>query len=308
MGRAPHSRHIYALIALGVAAVSSSAVLVKLSAAPPIPLALYRILLTWLLLLPVILIRSRRELLAPGPRDVGAAIAAGVFLALHYAVWFASLRLTSVASSTVLVTTQPIWVMLLAYLFWREKTAPASLVGIALALAGVYLIGADALREAGGRLVGDFLAVVAAWLVSGYLLIGQRVRRRVQLLVYVFWLYGAAWVTLLIAAVAAGEPLTGYGPREWLIFLGLAVGPTLMGHTVFNWALQHVPASVVAVSILGEPVGATVLARFLLGEVPKPVQIAGGLLILTGILIFLRWRGSEPKPGAELGRGRPASG
>ncbi|OUM99306.1 MAG: hypothetical protein BAA04_04050 [Firmicutes bacterium ZCTH02-B6] len=296
------------MIALGVAAVSSSAVLVKLSEAPPIPLAFYRILLTWLILLPFILGRARRELLAPGGRDVGAAIAAGVFLALHYAVWFASLRLTSVASSTVLVTTQPIWVMLFAYLLWRERTSPASLIGIAIALAGVYLIGADALRQAGGRLLGDFLAVVAAWLVSAYLLIGQRVRRRVRLLVYVFWLYGASWVTLLIAALAMGEPLTGYNWREWLIFLGLAVGPTLMGHTVFNWALQHVPASVVAVSILGEPVGATVLALALLGEVPQPVQVAGGLLILTGILVFLRLRGPAPDSAPELGRSRTPSG
>ncbi|HLT59196.1 MAG: DMT family transporter [Limnochordales bacterium] len=296
MGRAETPRHIYALIALGVVAVSSSAVLVKLSSTPPVALAFYRLVLTWLLLAPVVLARQGRALLAPGARDVGAAVAAGVFLALHYAVWFASLRLTSVASATVLVTTQPIWVMLMAYLLWREKTAPASLLGIAIALGGVYLIGADALEAAGGRLLGDALAVAAAILVSVYLLIGQRVRRRVPLLVYVFWLYGAAAATLGVAALVMGVPLTGHGPSEWLIFFGLAVGPTLLGHTVFNWALQHVPASVVAVSVLGEPVGATLLALLVLAEVPEPIQVAGGALILTGILVFLRWRGPEEAP------------
>lgn len=296
MERALAPRHIYGLIALGVVAVSASAVLVKLSATPPVALAFYRLLVTWLLLLPVVLWREGRSLLAPGLRDVGLAVAAGVFLALHYAVWFASLRLTSVASATVLVTTQPIWVMLIAYLLWRDKTAPAALAGIAVALGGVYLIGAEALQEAGGRLLGDVLAVVAAILVSVYLLIGQRVRRRVSLLVYVFWLYGAAAVVLGIAALLTGVPLTGYGPSEWWIFVALAVGPTLLGHTVFNWALQHVPASVVAVSVLGEPVGATLLALLVLGEVPAPAQVAGGVLILSGILVFLRYQGAGGTP------------
>ena len=291
MERVLTPRQVYALIAVGVAAVSGSAVLAKLSTADPVALAFYRLAVTWLLLLPAVLLRHRRGLLEPGLRDVGAAVGAGVFLAVHYAVWFTSLRLTSVASASVLVTTQPIWVMLFAYLLWRERTSPASLVGIAVALGGVYLIGAGALQEAGSRLVGDALAVLAAILVSGYLLIGQRVRRRVPLLVYVFWLYGAAAATLGLAAAAMDVPLGGYGAYDWAIFVALAVGPTLLGHTVFNWVLQYVPASVVAVSILAEPIGASILALFILGEVPDAAQLAGGALILTGILVFLRYRG-----------------
>lgn len=294
MTRAP--RCVYGLIAFGVAAVSTSAIFVKLSGVPPVVLAFYRVLFAWLMLAPFLAARERAGLWSTPARDAALALLSGVFLALHYVVWFFSLRLTSVASSTVLVTTQPIWVMLMAYLLWREKTAPASLLGIAIALGGVYLIGADALEAAGGRLLGDALAVAAAILVSVYLLIGQRVRRRVPLLVYVFWLYGAAAATLGVAALVMGVPLTGHGPSEWLIFFGLAVGPTLLGHTVFNWALQHVPASVVAVSVLGEPVGATLLALLVLAEVPEPIQVAGGALILTGILVFLRWRGPEEAP------------
>ncbi len=250
-------------------------------------------LFAWLALTPVLLMRERAQLLEvirERRRDIWWALLSGAFLALHYVVWFFSLRLTSVTSSTVLVTTQPIWVMLIAYLLWREKVPLMSLSGIAVALVGTYFIGAHSAQQTGGQLTGDLLAVLAAILVSGYLLIGQSLRPRMSLLVYVFFVYGAAWAVLGVMAVTMQLPLTGFPAREWWLFVALAVVPTLMGHTVFNWALQHVPASVVSVSILGEPVGTVVLAMLVLGEVPAPMQIVGGLIILSGIGLFLYFR------------------
>lgn len=293
----PGPRLVYWVIALGVAAVSTSAILVKLSEAPPIALAFYRVLLAWVALAPALLLRERAQLadvIRQRRRDMGWALLSGTFLALHYVVWFFSLRLTSVASSTVLVTTQPIWVMLLAYWLWRETVPLPSLFGIAAALTGTYFIGAHSAQQGGGQLTGDLLAVLAAVLVSGYLLIGQRLRPRMPLLVYVFFVYGAAAVVLGGLAAAMGVPLAGFPAKEWWLFAGLALGPTLLGHTVFNWALQHVPASVVAVGILGEPVGAVVLAMLILGEVPAPVQLLAGLLILGGIGLFLYFRDAAP--------------
>lgn len=288
MAQAP--RNVYWYIALGVAAVSTSAIFVKLSEAPPVVLAFYRVLLAWLALSLFLLVRERSALLQAlrsSRRDVALAFVSGACLALHYVVWFFSLRLTSVASSTVLVTTQPIWVMLLAYLLWRETVPVPSLAGMAMALVGAYFIGAHSAQQEGGQLAGDLLAVLAAILVSGYLIIGQRLRARMPLLVYVFFVYGAAAAVLGAMAFGMGLPVTGFPAREWWLFAGIAVVPTLMGHTLFNWALQHVSASVVSVSILGEPVGAVVLAMLVLGEIPAPTQVFAGFLILAGIGLFL---------------------
>src|SRR5690606_1463377 len=219
MTQAP--RYVYWLIAFGVAAVSTSAIFVKLSATPPVVLGFYRVLFAWLLLAPVLFARERGALRRTPGRDAALALLSGVFLALHYVVWFFSLRLTSVASSSVLVTTQPIWVMLIAYVLWRERVTTASLGGMALALAGAYFIGAHSAQQAGGQLIGDVLAVAAAILVSGYLLIGQRLRPRMSLLVYVFFVYGAAAAMLGVLAATMGLPMTGFPAREWWLFLGI---------------------------------------------------------------------------------------
>lgn len=289
---------VYAIIGLGVVAVSTSAVLVKLSSAPPVALAFWRVALAWLALTPLVFLFQLDELHNTPRRDVLWALLSGLFLAAHYGVWFLSLRMTNVASATVLVTTQPIWVLLITYLLWRERVAARALLGIAVALVGVYFIGAHGLTQGEGQFLGDVLAVVAAILVSGYLLIGQRLRARTPLLVYVFLVYGAAALGLGVFALATDTPLTGYGHDEALLFVALAVIPTLLGHTVFNWALQHVPASIVSVGVLGEPAGAVLLALLLLGEVPAPAQIGGGVLILVGIGLFLYYRdmGARARP------------
>jgi drug/metabolite transporter (DMT)-like permease len=219
---------------------------------------------------------------------VALAAASGVFLALHFVTWFTSLRYTSVASSVVIVTTQPVFVVIGSWLFFREKVPRLALMGGALALSGSVVIGAGDFQIGMEAFVGDLLALAAAIMVSGYLLLGRRLRASVELSGYTFVTYGASSLVLVLASLATATPFQPYSPRDWLLFLALAGICTVMGHTVFNWVLRYVQASVVAVSILGEPIGAIVWASIFLGESPTGRQLLGGSLIFLGLLIFTR--------------------
>lgn len=221
-------------------------------------------------------------------RDLGLSILSGLFLAGHFATWFFSLTLTSIASSTVLVSTHPFLVLLFAYVIWKERPPRAALTGVGVAVAGAALIGWGDFGLVTKALWGDFLAFLGAVTVTGYLLIGRYVRQRVGAVQYSAIAYASASVVLLGGALALGNPLTGFPQTTWWVFLALAVFPTIFGHTLFNWALKFVPPSVVSVSILGEPIGATLLAWLLWRTGPGPVSLAGGVLLLIGIALFQR--------------------
>jgi len=278
-----------AALAIAVAAVSVGAILVKVSEAPSSVAAFYRVLFTTLPLLPVALWRYRGEFARIGRRDLAFAALAGVALALHFAAWFESLEWTSVAASVTLVQAQPVFVALGAWVLLRERVTRRMVVGIAIAVFGMITMSLGDLL--GGVLVGprplygNGLALFGAVTAAGYVLAGRSLRQRISLIPYAVVVYGVCTVTLLLIVVAEGHPLAGYPPREWALFAGLALGPGLFGHTVLNWALAHVESSVASVSLLGEPVGATVLAFLLLAEVPTPVTLAGGVVVLAGIAL-----------------------
>ena len=280
------------MVALGVAvaAVSTSAVLVRWSTAPAIVLAFYRVLLTMLLVAPFLLTRYRGEFAAFRRRDWAVALATGAALAVHFAAYFESLAWTSVAASVTLVQSQPVFVAIGATLVLDEFVGPRRAAGILVALAGMAAMSAGdllaGLAVRGPRpLYGNALAVLGAVMAAIYVLVGRSLRQRVALVPYVVVVYAACALTLFAVAVARGLPLSGYGRGEWLIFLALAVGPGLFGHTVVNWALEHVESAVVSVALLGEPVGATVLALVLLAEVPGPTTLVGASLVLVGIYV-----------------------
>ena len=280
------------MVALGVAvlAVSTSAILVRWSDAPSVVLAFYRVLLTTLLVAPFLFTRYRGDFGAFRRRDWVIATATGAALALHFAAYFESLNWTSVAASVTLVQSQPVFVAVGAALLLRERIGARKAVGIAVAVVGMAamstgeLLGGAAV-EGARPLYGNALAILGAVMAAVYVLVGRSLRQRVAVVPYVLVVYTACTLTLLVVAVVQGLPLTGYGRREWLIFLALAVGPGLFGHTVVNWALEHVESSVVSVSLLGEPVGATVLALFLLAEIPGLTTIVGGVVVLGGIYV-----------------------
>ena len=277
-------RRQLALLVLGVAAVSFSAVLFRLGDAPPFAVAFYRCVMAGAVLLPISLISDRNAFKAFTPRSFGLSLLSGVFLALHFATWIPSLDLTTVAASTVLVTTSPLWVALLGRVI-GERMSRRAVAGVVVALAGTLVItgggAGTGLRTAGG----DLLALGGALFAAAYVMAGRTLRRDLPVLPYVIVVYSTCAVCMAGAMAVSHEPFTGYSPRTWLLLAAMTAGPQLLGHTVFNLLLGHLPASVVTISIMAEPVGATVLALVLLGEVPALVTLIGGAIVLAGVYV-----------------------
>ncbi|WP_224956972.1 DMT family transporter [Geomonas subterranea] len=278
----------YLAILVGVFAVSFSSILVRVCTAPPLVIAAYRLIFTFCFLAPFTLWGGAPALRGMTARQVRLSAASGVFLALHFVTWFISLKYTSIASSVVLVTTQPLFVVFGSWVFFKERVPRKALYGCFLAFAGSVVIGATDFQVGERAFIGDLLALFAAVMVSGYLLIGRRLRHGLPLTGYTFVTYGASAITLSAAAAAGGVPFYPYPGQDWLIFVALALVCTILGHTVFNWVLRYVQASVVSVSILGEPLGAILWAAVFLGENPTPRQVVGGSIIFAGLYLFTR--------------------
>lgn len=277
----------YLAVAIGVVAVSTSAILVKVSSAPSGVIAFYRLFFSVLLMLPVFLLKYVSELRLITKRDWVFTGISGVFLAFHFILWFESLNYTSVASSTVLVTLQPLFAFAGAYFFFKEKVSAKALLSGLIAIAGSVIISWGDFKISGSALFGDFLAIVACALVTVYLLFGQTVRKRMSLITYTFIVYSFSSVTLFFYVLAVGDSFYPYPASDWVYFVLLAIIPTLLGHTLFNWSIKWLSASIISMAILFEPVGATVLAYYLLGENVIWTQIAGGFVVIIGITLFL---------------------
>ena len=274
------------LLPIGILAISTASIFVKLCDAPSLIIAVYRISVASLLLLP--LAAHQKIWTRWARKDVPWLLLSGLFLSLHFAFWIASLKFTSVASSVVLVTTQPIFVTLWERFFLKEKRGPSFLLAIGLSLLGSVMIGYGDLRLSGVALWGDGLAVLGAITASGYFLVGRKMRKGQDLLTYIFPVYSMAGAVLIVLSLIFRQPFTGYSAPTYLFFILLAVVPQLIGHTTFNWALKFLPASMVVIAILGEPVGSTILAYFILGEGLTLWKVLGGISIFTGIVIALR--------------------
>lgn len=290
-------------LAVGVMAVSSSAILIRVADADPLALAWWRSALGALALAPLAW-RQRRVPLAP--RHGRALIGAGLLLGLHFAVWQASLDYTTVASSTVLVTMSPLFVGAGAAWLLREPPSARTWTGMAVAMAGAAGV---ALADAGGGhapapLAGDALAFAGAVAIAGYLLIGRTVRQRLPVARYAATVYAVAAVVLLAACLLAGIPLAGYDALTWAAIAALVVGPQLLGHTVFNAALSQVTATAVALVVLAEPVGATLLAAVLLGELPAAGFWLAAPLVLAGVWLSL----ARSRRAGRAGRVGPTTG
>jgi drug/metabolite transporter (DMT)-like permease len=296
------------VLLLGVVAVSSAAVLISLALAQGVPalaIAALRVALAAVVVAPVALARSRAEIRGLAGRDLLLCLISGAFLALHFAFWTSSLDSTSVMSSVVFVSTNPVFVGVASAFILRERPGTWVIAGIIVAAAGGAVVGFTDLGQAGGRpLRGDILALLGALCGSGYLLVGRSVRSRLSLSVYVGIAYTTAAVLLLGLVAITRTPLSGFPAQGYLWVILLAVGPQLIGHTSYNWALKYVTATFATVTLLAEPVGATLLAIPVLGQVPTPVRIAGAALILGGI--FLAARGeARGKPRILRERGAP---
>lgn len=292
-----------AALVVAVLAISWGGPLVRFASAPALAVSAWRLLIAVFFIALVLLVR-RTPVPRLSRRDMLFAAGAGVFLALHFWSWIASIDLTTVSSSVVLVSTQPVFVALLSGLFLGERATRRQWVGIAVAVAGAAVIAWGDFGLGARAILGDALALAGAVFVSVYYVIGRRLRQQLDLWWYIFIIYGIAALTLVIAiAVMPGVPLTGFPRGDWLIFVALAAGPMMLGHTAVNYALRYVRAYLANLALLGEPIGATLIAWLLpaIAEVPGPQTLLGGLLILVGIAITLvrTTRGATPAAGVE---------
>lgn len=281
---------------MGVVAVSFGSIFVRLAEAPPLIIAAYRLALASLVIGPVAILRSGQEFRALSRKDLFYLVIAGVFLALHFALWIASLAYTTVASSVILVDMSPLFVGLFSHLLGMDRVTKGMVGGILLSVVGSVAIGYGDFALGGGALWGDVLALGGAVMITGSLLIGRRLRQGLSLLPYISLTYSVAAAVTLLLCLFTGQRFTGYSSTTYLMFILLALVPQVIGHSAFNWALGYLSAPFVSVSILGEPVGATILACLILDEVPTLLKIAGGAMVLSGIYLASRQRAAEVVP------------
>jgi drug/metabolite transporter (DMT)-like permease len=292
-------------ILVAILAVSTASIFIRFAqndGAPSLVIAALRLTFATLILAPIAFTKHREEIKRFTRNEILLGAFSGIFLALHFATWISSLEYTSVASSVVFVSTGPLWVALLSPILLKEHLARTAIIGLGLSLAGGTIIGlSDACTWNGGlscpalqdvlhgrAMLGNFLALIGAWTVTGYLIIGRKLRANVSLVPYIFMVYGFAAVALIIIMFASGNSPLGYAPKTYGWIFLLSALPQLIGHSTYNWALKYMPATFVAVSTLGEPIGSAILAFFILSETPTFAVMIGGVFILTGIYLASR--------------------
>lgn len=282
-------KHPMIMIVIGVVGISLSSIFVKYSQAPSAVTAAYRLLWSVAMLLPVVLGNGevRRELKGISPKAAALSALSGVFLAIHFVLWFESLHHTTVASSTTIVCTEVIWVSLGFCLVLKGRLSRKAMAAIAVTLVGSLLI---AWSDSGSnaQLYGDILALLAAIAVAVYTLLGRVVRKTVSTTVYTFVVYGACAAVLAVTCLFQRQPLTGYGVSAPIVGFLLALFSTILGHSIFSWCLKYYSPSFVSASKLCEPVVAAILAAILFAEMPGFMQILGGAFILGGVFWYSR--------------------
>ena len=278
----------YLILFGGVFALSTSAIFAKIAVSPSSVMAFYRLLIAAIVLTPFFLFRqkNRSEINTLQTKQWMQIISAGLFLALHYVLWFESLNFTSVASSTILVCLQPLFSLALERFVNRKKIKTTALTGCIIALCGCIIIGSGDLQISGKSLLGDILALVAAGVISLYFFVGENVRKDISAVTYSTLSYFFSAIILLIYIVSRNDSLRGYTVHTWLAFIGLAVISTIGGQFIFNLLLKRVPASAVTMSILGEPIGTCFLAYLILHEAVVLQQFIGISVIMFGMTVY----------------------
>lgn len=276
------------IILIGVIFVSFGAIFTKISSAPSLAIATYRLGFSSLILLPYVLKNNIKEIKRVSKKDFFICLISGIFLAFHFATWLESIKYTSITSSTVLVNTHPIFIFIGSLFILKEKVSKKAIMSIAVALIGSTIISLGDSSLGSNIFYGDFLAVLGGFCIAAYMMIGRVVRQRLSVNSYTFIVYSSSTLTLLILSLITNTPLYPYPKSDWLIFLALAVFCTILGHSIFNWALEYLNPAFVSTAILGEPVFATIWAMLLFKEIPTPWQIIGGIIIILGVYRFIQ--------------------
>jgi len=282
-GKSPKS--IGLPLTISIIAISFSAIFVKWSESPATISSMYRMWIAALFLLPIVW-KKRNEFKKITKRDWNLLLVSGAFLGLHFALWFGSLKLTTVASSTIILALQPIVAVIGGFILYKERTNIQSLLTMGIAVIGVVMIGWGDFALSTGAIIGDILSFLSVIAVVIYLLIGQSVVKKVSHWIYSFLVFTFAGIFLTLYNIGTGVNLAGYEFKEWGIFLLLAIVPTI-SHVINNWLLNYVNTTTISMSILGEPVGASALAFIILGERLTGMQMIGGLIVLVSVFYFL---------------------
>ena len=279
----------FTAIAIAMVSISFASIFTKWSESPPYIIAAYRLALACAILMPVMVWTGGFSKIKSFTRgEVLLILLSGIALAFHFGLWITSLTLTLVSTSVILVTSHPIFVAGISHVLLNEKVKRLSAIGIAVAFSGVGLISLSDYSIGSDKLYGDLLAFLGGICAGIYFLSGRVARRTVAVTPYAFSVYGLSSLLLFLSAGAVGDHVIVVDARELILFLMLAIVPTIGGHTMFNYALKKVPAHIISTSVLGEPVGASILAFFLLPhEVPGIWIIVGGALVVGGLYIVL---------------------
>lgn len=276
---------LWSMVSVGILSISVASILIRMADAPALSIAAFRVGLAAVLLAPYFFLWHDRKQDRWNGKTMLLTSLSGGFLAGHFIFWIHSLKLTSVASSVTLVSMTPLFVALFSSICLKEKASQQVIRGILVTLVGSILVAGTDFTFSKDALRGDILAIMGALMAAGYLLSGRFVRRSLGLTAYIFAVYTAAALILLVCCLLTDAPLIGFSQRTYLVLLLLAVIPQLIGHSTFNWALKFLSATVVAVLILGEPIGATILAFVFFGESVSGFKAIGLITLGTGILL-----------------------
>jgi drug/metabolite transporter (DMT)-like permease len=286
---------LYTALLIGILAAASSSILIRNAqnaGASSLVISAWRVTLAALVITPVVLGRHRQALAKLTRTQVGMALLAGAYLAIHFASWITSLEYTSILTSVTLVTTNPLIVALVSPFLLREKLSRVTFLAILLAIAGGIIVSvmgnAGAAPRQDSPLLGAVLAIVGAFGVATYFMIGRQLRKDVPLLPYIWLTYGGAGIVLIIMAAFSQAPVAGLSLDAYIAMTLCALIPQLVGHSMMNYALGHLSAAFVSLTVLSEPIFSTILAIPILGELPDPNQLPGSALIIIALIFASR--------------------
>ncbi|UVI27579.1 DMT family transporter [Paenibacillus spongiae] len=272
---------------VGMAAISFAPILVRYSDAPVSVQGMYRMLFTVAIMLPFGL-KSLKAIASISLKDWLLLGAAGFFLALHFLLWMASLTYTSIASSTIILSLEPVFVMIGAYFVFKDKPTKAALLGMFIAIFGICFVGSGDVSLSASAIYGDVLSLLGTVAVAVNMLIAKRILKRVSSYLYSLIAFTFTFICFALYNLVLEIPMRDYPANEWGIFLLLAIVPTVFGHMIFNWMLQYVKATTISMTVLAEPIGASLLGMLLFREMVTAFQLVGGLFVIAGLLLYMR--------------------
>lgn len=278
---------IVIVLGMGLIAISFASIFIKLCDAPSLVIAAYRLTIASAFYLIITRIKIGPIWLQFSWSQRKVAFISGIFLTIHFTTWITSLQFTSVASSVVLVQSAPIFVALGSFLLLRERPSLTMIIGILITLVGSVIIGAFDFSLDKNSIIGNLLAICGAIGAAGYMIAGRKLRANIDTLRYVTSVYSVAAVLLLVLAISSGASLIGYSIRNYSLLISIAIVPQVIGHTIINWSLKYFSATTVSVIILGEPIGASILALLILDETLSLIKIIGGVIIIIGVSLVL---------------------